>query len=400
MLRDTLNNNISSISNAGIAIISSWAAASPDSTLGNSIISFITQALIYLFTLFLILSSVRRVGKINKRYIVIVIAPIIYWLIYVLDIYSLVSLQITNLVILLCFSLADGNVKSKAFDIYKKILVVISVIGIICSIINFFHIPILSPRIVDFYDGDGYGKYVDYRVCYILDNGVAFRLCGLFNEPGYLGTIISLVLCVEGLNFKKWENICMLIAGILTFSLAFFLVIFIYLLISSFRHFGTFLFVIFLIVLFFAVILPEIDNIQNDTIRIFLKRLTFEDGEWLGDSRSGGMVDMYFNNLSNSGHALWGYGTGFTSSSMFESTSTYKQFVVNYGYVGAGLMWGYLLLSSVCYSKNAKIVLSFIFCFFISIYQRPQVFNIVFFLILFGGIDYILCKSISNKKFL
>ena len=42
----------------------------------------------------------------------------------------------------------------------------------------------------------------------------------LMNQ-GIFGTIIALILCSDKMNLKKKENIILLVAGIMTFSVAF-----------------------------------------------------------------------------------------------------------------------------------------------------------------------------------
>ena len=49
-------------------------------------------------------------------------------------------------------------------------------------------------------------------------------MCGIFNEPGWLGTTIGLMLCYEEFEFKKISNWILLIAGLLTYSLAFIII--------------------------------------------------------------------------------------------------------------------------------------------------------------------------------
>lgn len=56
-----------------------------------------------------------------------------------------------------------------------------------------------------------------------------FRFAGPFDEPGVVGTISALVLCAKNYNLRDWRSIVVLIAGILSTSLFFYLLSLFYL---------------------------------------------------------------------------------------------------------------------------------------------------------------------------
>lgn len=51
--------------------------------------------------------------------------------------------------------------------------------------------------------------------------GVISRLCGMYDEPGMVGTIAALMLAVRGFEVKGWRSVLLWLAGILSLSLAF-----------------------------------------------------------------------------------------------------------------------------------------------------------------------------------
>ena len=213
------------------------------------------------------------------------------------------------------------------------------------------------------------------------------RLCGLFNEPGYLGTVLALVLCADKLNLKRKSNWILLIAGFMTFSLAFLLLLAIFL-VFLIRKRPVLMIMLILFLILYVFILPYV-QFSNPTIQAFINRIMIVDGTLAGDNRSNIYVDSTLSNLLNSTDAFWGYGTGYSSTADFGSVSTYKTYVIDYGVIGFILVYGSLLLASLFKTKRTWYIVAYISCFFISIYQRPYVFSIVYFVILFGGIEYI-----------
>lgn len=51
------------------------------------------------------------------------------------------------------------------------------------------------------------------------------QIFGMYDEPGVVGTIAGAILMTRQFNFKKWINIPIFIAGILSFSLFFYVIL-------------------------------------------------------------------------------------------------------------------------------------------------------------------------------
>lgn len=68
--------------------------------------------------------------------------------------------------------------------------------------------------------------------CRLKASGIASfpRFYGYFDEPGFLGNIAMVLLFINKFNLKKWYNIVILLAGLLSFSLVFYIAIALYLL--------------------------------------------------------------------------------------------------------------------------------------------------------------------------
>ena len=309
--------------------------------------------------------------------------PIFYYIIYTFDNYSGTTLSLEIIARLFVFFLLRRETQAKLFTWYRKFLIAMSGIGIVCFLIYAFHLP-FPYRIVPYYTTNSI-SYIDFGVCYLDLGFTGFQLCGLFNEPGYFGTILALILCADDLDLKKKGNAIMLIAGVLTFSLAFFIIIFVYVMLKSYKNYKLFAFM-FLLLCIYLFVLPNIKT-SNEMINYVLSRIQFVDGTLVGDNRSSDSLDILLESVLHSSNALLGLGTGYVSKHMGGILSI-KTYLVNYGILGFGVMFGYPLICALKENKRIITTLFFIIVFFLSIYQRPHIFILPYLVILFGGIQY------------
>ena len=213
--------------------------------------------------------------------------------------------------------------------------------------------------------------------------GLNLRLCGMFNEPGYLGTVAALLLVADNFNMKRLGNIFVFIAAVLSFSFAFYLLVGIYFLFKVFKKKKYFLyFSLFMITGYFVLqYLAE----EIDTIAEFLKRFSKEEGSL--ERTTDGFNSLY-NQMFIQGDWFLGYGTGYLDGRDLASAG-YKPVIIQHGVFGFLLLYGYLLYVSVVLSSRRKAILIFILIFFASIYQRATIFTLNYYIILFGGIEFI-----------
>lgn len=408
-------NNLSEViagwSLAILAITRSLAVMHGDSTLGSPAISLLLYIVTYVCLLCLLPCVIRRINLVHlKSSVLLAICVTLYTFISLVHSYKGdAGLNVVLFVIMLCFCFSDNTVKLLAFRIFKAFLLVTSVLGIIAYISYIFSLGI-PFKMVPFYDTDFY-TYVDFKFSYLIVSIVSVRLCGLFNEPGYLGTILGLVLIANGLNLKKLENIVFLLAGGMTLSLAFYILVIIGFLYNGFHGKRTFI-VLLLGSTVLALVLPKLVE-TFPVVEAIVERFSFEDGRWVGDNRSSNSLDNIYEQMLKSDNWAFGYGSGYTS--YFEDsglTSSYKGFFIDYGIVGALILYGLLFVAAMALVRSFKELnirkqsYFFIFCFFLNIYQRPYVISIVYLLVLFGGLLYcdsnnyqqsILKKSIQKK---
>lgn len=290
------------------------------------------------------------------------------------------------------FALAPDNIKKRTFIYFKNAFIIICIAGIICYLsydLNLF----LPYKVVNYYNNNAIVEnYIDYKFIFLYRASSSIslvRLCGICNEPGYFGTICALILCASSLNLKKKSNIIILIAGFLTFSLAFIITLVIYLLLKYLKDVRTVILTV-LLTCFYLFLLPNIYT-GNPTIDRFIQRMTITDEGLAGDNRTTDELEYVFDDVVKN-KPLFGYGEGYLKTQNLKGgVSSYKTYIIQYGFVGCILLWGSLLLAALYKNKNYLSII-YIIAFFVNIYQRPNIMTLQYQILLFGGLAFINAK--------
>ena len=225
------------------ALMIIFAPYQSDSTLSltSSLLSNIFKVLLYTFTglnIILIIFPILKYKKtILRKDLFQTIPMIIFVIISSFHTYD-GSISFSGFLFSLLwimFALAPDNIKKRTFIYFKNAFIIICIASIICYLsydLNLF----LPYKVVNYYNNNAIVEnYIDYKFIFLYRASSSIslvRLCGICNEPGYFGTICALILCASSLNLKKKSNIIILIAGFLTFSLAFIITLVIYLLLK------------------------------------------------------------------------------------------------------------------------------------------------------------------------
>ena len=228
------------------------------------------------------------------------------------------------------------------------------------------------------------------------------RMCGMFDEPGVIGTYSALILIVENFKIKgKWQNTLILIAGILSFSLAFWIMSVTFYILRSFKK-GTINIIISIIVMVLAYLIFLNINTENLYILGLQQRLAFSNGFFMGDNRTESSFDVAYNLFleGKDGSRIFGNGLNAAANNlnMFGSYS-YKMLIYDYGFLGFAMIIIWLIFSvTLLYKRNWECII-LLLIFLLSIYQRPYIIEISYMIVLFGGCSYLNNKSINNKVF-
>lgn len=309
--------------------------------------------------------------------------------------------------VVMCYLLLPSEQKIKAYNIYLFIFAITLVLPIAYYFLLKIgiNIPysILEPQeAIKVMRGFQYKNYfLAVQRTHSYDLLSEFKMCGIYDESGRLGTLAALFLVSERLKIKdKWQNILCLIAGILSFSLAFYIIIIIYycgMCIFN-RKFKNIMLIVIAIILYFVFL-----NIQfeDSAIQNLQSRISVTETGLAGDNRTNDQFDLLmndFNENSNIYTLIFGRGDGAIAEVQSDNNidgSSYKCFIYNYGYLGFSSIIIWLILFGVFKTKQMKSkeakaqTWSIILAYILNIYQRPTSFYLGYMLILIGAIEII-----------
>ncbi len=376
------------------ALIIVFAPYQNDSTLGNDSLRNLLKVIVYFCAfcnLIFVLSNFLKCNKLSYKILLAFLSLSTYFYLTIFHSYDGKIKIVGVLSFILCtiFYLSSDNIKLETFKIIKKVWVVISVLSIICYISNVLNL-FIPYRELPYYSLNDSEKYVSYGIIFLHKAGVYLRLCGICNEPGFFGTVSAFILCASGMNLKNKSNLIIFIAGIFTFSVAFAVIIFVYLLLRSMENIKIFL-VLMMIIICGILVITNIET-NNPNIEYFVSRIDrITSTKNVGRSNSQ-LDNLYDITLKN--HPLFGMGYRYVNSMSVGAVSSYKVFIVEYGIMGCALFWGLLLLSVICKNRRA---MYFVFVFFLSLYQRPGIMVLPYQILLFGGVLYAIENTTYQK---
>ena len=200
---------------------------------------------------------------------------------------------------------------------------------------------------VDAAYGDDLYSYTNYFLFMIDDRTLwAFfpRFSSVFLEPGHLGTATALLLSTQFGKWKKWYNIVLLVALLLTFSLAAYVIYVVVIFLKLWVQGKQFIGKLLMTVAFIATIVVGsffYNNGENLLHDLILIRLEVEDGELAGNNRVTDDFDTDFEKLCESSDVIFGK----KRENPEFGNSGYKVFLYENGIVGIILMLAFYIAS-------------------------------------------------------
>ena len=241
-----------------------------------------------------------------------------------------------------------------------------------------FPLPSLNVSYIDMYSFTNYYFFlIDDRALFT----IIPRFQSIFVEPGHLGTMTSLILFTQVGKWKRWYNISLLTATLISFSLAAYgilvAVIFLGLWIRG-KH-------IFRKALYAVVVLSTIttgsfyynngDNLLHDLIML---RLEIEDGEMAGDNRVTDSFKADYESLLQSSDVL----TGRDRNAEEFGNSGYRVFIYDYGLIGLVLLFLFYVVA-MYHPHRAKELLSVLIIATLNFIIRGRIIEFYFFITLY-----------------
>ncbi|MEB6680153.1 hypothetical protein [Acinetobacter lwoffii] len=339
------------------------------------------------FVFFLYLVSLlilfKNINTSNSRIVMFLVVFLLY------IIFNINHLDYSSFIwaVVIAFFTSSSNVEIvKTFYLFKKIIVYTLLPG---AILWFLHILWGNNSLFYLYEIQPFNPVkLEYQISFysyvfsLIPNydvpSSFYRFCGIFEEPGVVGTVCSLLLVADKCKFKSYENKLLLFYGVISFSLAFYVIILLYFLIFMVRSIkGLFLF------LFFSFGLFLLYSFSAKFEELILSRLAFSsDSGFSGNNRSSIYLDNLFKNWFKSevDIILFGY-----PNVINDGYSSIKQVPVENGLLG--VFSAFCFLALIIYKNSISGIsgynLFFIFfIFFISLFQRPSFYILYFILIL------------------
>ena len=254
-------------------------------------------------------------------------------------------------------------------EIYKKFLLVYT-LTLIPSLFVYFStvwggINLPHSFIPPLNVNKDYG-YLAYPFMVIDDGFEKFRFCGYYDEPGVIGTISGVLLIVNQCKMGDWKNWILFISGVFSFSLFFYVLVSLYLLL-----YGEIKVKITLAVLI-GLAITYLANSDNVFSNLILARIEIgDDGSFAGDNRTIATFEYFYDKFLRSDKLWFGYGHLYSSKVVDTGGQSYKHLIVDYGIIMSVLYVVAYVFYYLSYSLKKKHLFFVLMILLSVLYQRP-----------------------------
>lgn len=280
----------------------------------------------------------------------------------------------------LLFIALKPNEQLRVFNYFVNILTVVYSIGLVSYLLSILGLNIQIGSAIS--PNTGKNTYLVF-FGHIEESGLPiYRFSGIFDEPGVVGTLNGLILSAIGISTRKIQSIIILLAGLISFSLAFYIL----LILVLFLHFNLKTVILSAFLIISLIFIPG--NKFNDLIS---SRLSIENGSLVGDNRTTSNFDEYYKYFLTKGgkDVILGRGKeSFKTIEEAQGVSSYKTVIIDYGIIGTVLIISFYALC-VYYNNNSKRGWFLLLIFIISTYQRPDLLRFFSVVLFIGGLRYL-----------
>lgn len=258
-------------------------------------------------------------------------------------------------------------------DVYKYLKIIyVFIIGLssivwLCCICG---IPLPSQEIPPLNPIKDY-IYTQYPFLVVMGDSIidSFRFCGVFDEPGVVGTISMLMLIIDNYDLRKLSNIILFISGLISMSLFFYLCSILYFMYYVFTKKGQSKFkvlsIIFLILLSFLTYNIEI---THDTI---WSRLEYDENTVItGNNRADDELKQYINQIRGS-EAYWFGVHDNAVIEKYSNSASIQNAILKYGVIGCLMYALFFVVYVVRRTPNRTDAFFCILFLYVTLWQRP-----------------------------
>lgn len=289
---------------------------------------------------------------------------------------------ITSFIIVLfyCVSFIEDRFLRDVFVRFSNLYTVLIGLSLLCW---FLAIAGLLPSMgtIEHYNPMVHRTYNTYPfviIEYFSDEGIRFS--GLYDEPGSVGTLSALLLCLQGFNMKDWKTYILLLSGIFSMSFFFYALVpiyWIFYLISKKKSKG--IVPVLLITIAFVLFYSKTQNNEFMSERLWSRfEWDASEGKFLGDNRITDEADIYFAKIRGTREYFFGVDdvTGYWKAA--EGSSSYKNVIAMYGLVFFVFYVMFFILLAKKYCIQTSSLILFLFVFFLNLYQRSNIYSMPF----------------------
>jgi hypothetical protein len=289
-------------------------------------------------------------------------------------------------------SIISGEFPKKVLHIFIYLFSITLIPSIIVFILVYFfglnfHFSIIEP--LNQLRETEYVKYPFLVQENMYESMFLPRFYGYYDEPGVIGTVSGVLLLCQGFNLKKWINIPIFIAGLLSFSFAFIITTLVYGFIFVKTKYKILIgAVTIVIVLLFS---------GNEVLDTYIfNRFELENGKLAGDRRVADDFETYYQKFSETTDYYFGQGQK-VSLDINYGGATYKDLIVSYGIVAFIIFITLFLLMAYTEFQFRKEFFLYLFILFSVLYQRPFIGSFLYMFLLFAPLSF-LNKTTTNEN--
>ena len=248
-----------------------------------------------------------------------------------------------HIILFLSLFMADKRVLFDLSTWISKGMACLLLVSIPVYLIFLVGVPLPSVNVQ--YE-EGLYSYSNYFF-FLLDDRSIFifpRFHSVFLEPGHLGTATVLLLFAQSGYWKRWYNVVLWVATLMTFSLAAYVLSLVIIFLNLWMHGKQVVKGICAIVCCVGVGVTSAffyndgDNLVHDVIVIRLE--VNDEGELSGDNRVAGWFEEEYESYLHSSDIVFGRDYDYSIS----GNSGYRVFIYEYGLVGLFLVIAFYLI--------------------------------------------------------
>lgn len=216
-------------------------------------------------------------------------------------------------------------------------------------------------------------KLDNYQIFPLLAvEGHSIRFQGPFDEPGVIGTISAMMLCINNINIKDYRNIILLISGICSISLFFYVIIGLYLALSRLRSIKQILIMlpfllVAIIVIYKTPVLKEmiVDRLEWDS----------DTGTIAGDNRTALFTIETLERVKGTRELWLGVNDKIEYVERTAYSSSFLNVILFNGLLYFLLVLSFYIIYGWCHKNDILSFILYVIVFFAVIFQRPSFNN-------------------------